>query len=227
MRCSVLKTRGDRETDSAAACLEGRQAALFRGDDRSGISSATAFPPPRFRARTLVAVHVGDIAGHQASGSASSIKRRQTPHLTPTTPDQPRPGEPPGLSARLRQSVWRCLRRNPVVSTSAAAGTAACVSSRDGDGTVHPQARLDLRAIFPCAGLGRRFFVGRLGLLAGISRPHPGIGSRSASSIQCLIGCDPRFGVRFRRKTEQSLSGAVRPDNLDVGSRAPADTAGG
>ena len=39
---------------------------------------------------------------------------------------------------------------------------------------------------------------------------------RDPSSIQCLIGCDPRFGVRFRRKTEQSLSGAVRPDNLDV-----------
>jgi hypothetical protein len=36
------------------------------------------------------------------------------------------------------------------------------------------------------------------------------------SSIDCLIGCDPRSGVRFRRKTVQSFSGAVRRDNLDV-----------
>ena len=148
LRCSVLKTR--RSRNGLSRRLLGRSAAaLFRVDDRWHLQRGR-LPLP---GRTLVAVHVGDDAGHQASGSASSINAGR--HLiAPTTPDQPRPGDPSGLSARPRQSVWRC-HAEPVVST-AAAGT-ACVFG-DGDGS--SPSGVSICGRFPCAGLGRRFFVG-------------------------------------------------------------------
>jgi len=121
LRYLVLET--GRSRDSLRRPLSWA-AAPFRGDERWHLQRGRL----PLLGRTLVAVHVGDDAGHQASGSASSINAAR--HLiAPTTPDQPRPGEPPGLSARPRQSVWRC-HAEPVGST-AAAGTVCVVG--DGD----------------------------------------------------------------------------------------------